>query len=490
MAYDVFISYSSKDKAVADATCALLERRNIRCWIAPRDVEPGRQYGEAIIDAIHHSRVMVLIFSSHANASVHISREVERAVSNGVTIIPLRIEEITPAKSLDFFIGSVHWLDAMTPPLEKHLINLAATIERLLPGIPPAPPVPSRPYAPIPQTQRPQKQGLPSAWIYGGAIALLAIAIASGWLFLRASPSKQAVDKPAVIQPVPPAEATSGQAPKAEPVEIAPPASPAAVRPEAGNARLSAEVPYSPPASVAPAVSATVSRGVSGEAASFLNKGIQDRDQGNDLDLAIGDFNQAIRLQSNFPQAYANRGDAYLFKGDFNRAAQDYDEALRLGGGFAQGFHRRGVIRFLLGQFGPAQEDLKRAIESDQPNADRVYDPIWLYLVQADNGQNARLDLNKYAGRLNPAGWPGPVTKLFLGTVTPESVLRAANDRDAATNARQQCQAFFFVGEYFLFGGNRANAVQFFQKATGTREMHQFAYIAARAELSRLQPPR
>jgi lipoprotein NlpI len=483
MAYDVFISYSSKDKGVADATCALLERRNIRCWIAPRDVEPGRQYGEAIIDAIHHSRVMVLIFSSHANASVHISREVERAVSNGVTIIPLRIEEITPAKSLDFFIGSVHWLDAMTPPLEKHLINLADTIERILPGRPSFPPIPAHAFVPAPP-----KRALPSGWIYGGASALLAIAIVVGWLVLRENPTKQAV-----VQPAPPAEATQGPSsrpPQSQPVETAPQASPPAVAQQGGNARIPADVPYSPPANPAPAVSATVPRGVSSEAASFLNKGIQDRDQGNDLDLAIGDFNQAIRLQSNFPQAYANRGDAYLFKGDLNRAAQDYDEALRPGGGFAQGFHRRGVIRFLLGQFGPAQEDLKRAIESDQPNPDRVYDPIWLYLAQAKNGQNARLDLNKYAGRLNPTGWPGPVTKLFLGTVTPESVLRAANDRDPATNSRQQCQAYFFVGEYVLFGGKRANAVQFFQRATGTREMHQFAYIAARSELSRLQTAR
>ena len=40
MAHDVFISYSSQDKAVADAACARLESRKIRCWIAPRDVPP------------------------------------------------------------------------------------------------------------------------------------------------------------------------------------------------------------------------------------------------------------------------------------------------------------------------------------------------------------------------------------------------------------------------------------------------------------------
>ena len=132
MAHDVFISYASGDKTVADAVCATLESHGIRCWIAPRDVLPGIHYGEAIIDAIHECRIMVLVFSSKANLSGHIPKEIERAVSQGVTVMPLRIEDVAPAKSLDYFIGSVHWLDALTPPLEVHLQRLAANVQTLL----------------------------------------------------------------------------------------------------------------------------------------------------------------------------------------------------------------------------------------------------------------------------------------------------------------------------------------------------------------------
>lgn len=139
MAFDVFISYASKDKIVADAVCAKLESSGIRCWIAPRDIVPGTSYGEAIIEAIHGAKVMVLVFSSNANASGHIPKEVERAVSNGVAILPFRIEDVAPGKSLDYFIGSVHWLDAMTPPMEKHLDDLAATIHKLIPNAPEPP---------------------------------------------------------------------------------------------------------------------------------------------------------------------------------------------------------------------------------------------------------------------------------------------------------------------------------------------------------------
>ncbi len=132
MPFDVFVSHSSKDKLVADAVCARLEAAGIRCWIAPRDIVAGTSYGESIIDAIHSAKVMVLVLSANANASGHIPKEVERAVSNGVAILPFRIEDVPPGKSLDYFIGSVHWLDAMTPPLEKHLDELVETVRKLI----------------------------------------------------------------------------------------------------------------------------------------------------------------------------------------------------------------------------------------------------------------------------------------------------------------------------------------------------------------------
>jgi TPR repeat protein len=136
MAHDVFISHSAKDKATGDAVCAMLEANGVRCWIAPRDVVPGEEWGRSIIQAINGSRVMVLVFSSNANDSLQIRKEVERAVNKGVIIVPLRIEDVIPSESLEYFIGNVHWLDALTEPLETHLRSLAGTIKILLARIP------------------------------------------------------------------------------------------------------------------------------------------------------------------------------------------------------------------------------------------------------------------------------------------------------------------------------------------------------------------
>jgi hypothetical protein len=75
---------------------------------------------------------MVLVFTADANASPQIRREVERAVNRGVAILPVRIEDVVPGRALEYFIGNVHWLDALTPPLEAHLKNLAGTVKMLL----------------------------------------------------------------------------------------------------------------------------------------------------------------------------------------------------------------------------------------------------------------------------------------------------------------------------------------------------------------------
>ena len=148
MAHDVFVSYSSKDKSTADAVCARLEADGVRCWIAPRDILPGAEWGEAIMAAIEGCRVMVLIFSQHANASPQVRREVERAIHRGVHVVPLRIEDLKPTGSMEYFISTPHWLDALTPPIEQHLDKIANSVKAALGAAPTTDDPPAPPPAP------------------------------------------------------------------------------------------------------------------------------------------------------------------------------------------------------------------------------------------------------------------------------------------------------------------------------------------------------
>jgi hypothetical protein len=97
--------------------------------IAPRDVTPGKNYGAAIIDAISECEFFVLILSSRSNDSQQVVGKVERAASTQSVLIPLRVESVQPSKDLQFYVSSAHWLDAVTPPLDQHLMELLRAIE-------------------------------------------------------------------------------------------------------------------------------------------------------------------------------------------------------------------------------------------------------------------------------------------------------------------------------------------------------------------------
>ncbi|MFW9866038.1 MAG: toll/interleukin-1 receptor domain-containing protein [Candidatus Thorarchaeota archaeon] len=128
---DVFICHSSKDKKIANTVCHKLEQNGIKCWIAPRDVSPG-SYAASIVQAIEASKLLVLIFSKNSNVSDHVKNELEIAVSSSITIIPFRIENIEPSTDMKYYIQRMHWLDALTPPIEAHLTGLVAKVSTLL----------------------------------------------------------------------------------------------------------------------------------------------------------------------------------------------------------------------------------------------------------------------------------------------------------------------------------------------------------------------
>lgn len=132
MAQDCFVSYSAEDKAEAEAACSRLESTGIRCWIAPRDVTPGKPYAAEIIEAIGESKVMIFVFSSQSNASPHVLRELEAAVRKHVCVIPFRIEDVHPSPSIEYFISAAHWLDAAPKPTEQHYEILAQAVQKLL----------------------------------------------------------------------------------------------------------------------------------------------------------------------------------------------------------------------------------------------------------------------------------------------------------------------------------------------------------------------
>lgn len=132
MTFSVFISHSSSDKRIADRLVEQLEKANISCWVAPRDIKPGQNYGEAIIKGIYTCPVFVLVFSEKSNRSKHVLKEIERAVNAGCVIIPFRIEEAIPTEAMEYFMSGEQWMDAISRPLDSHITALELTVNRVL----------------------------------------------------------------------------------------------------------------------------------------------------------------------------------------------------------------------------------------------------------------------------------------------------------------------------------------------------------------------
>src|ERR1700733_13572554 len=121
----VFISYASQDAAVAERLCATLEAAGFPCWIAPRDVQAGAPYADAIVRAINEAKAVVLVLSASAIGSDHVAREVERAASKHKPVIAFRIDTAALNPGLEYFLSNSQWIDVPAMGMPAALAKLA-----------------------------------------------------------------------------------------------------------------------------------------------------------------------------------------------------------------------------------------------------------------------------------------------------------------------------------------------------------------------------
>lgn len=187
MSNHVFVSHSHEDAPAADLVVKALEERGVVCWVAPRDVPAGGSYAESILNAIESASCFVLIYSQSSNVSAHVMREVERALKFGVNIVPVRFDDSTPSKSLDYLLATVHWL-AIAPDARERSIATAA--EQILAAV--AKFQSTRPAGQAEKVSPPPTVAAPASrppkrhlfWIGAGA-ALILVAGLIGFLLLR-----------------------------------------------------------------------------------------------------------------------------------------------------------------------------------------------------------------------------------------------------------------------------------------------------------------
>jgi len=207
------------------------------------------------------------------------------------------------------------------------------------------------------------------------------------------------------------------------------------------------------------------------------------RDQDN-LQRAIADFTEAIRLNPKYHAAYGWRGILLVDTGDYDGAVANYTDAIKVFPDDDWLFGCRGYAHFHRGDFPASADDLRRGIQLhpiSRHNEDRA--PM-LYLALARIGQDGAADLQAQVDRWKEFNIKSPpIFDLFLGRSSPEAVL------EAAKTLRTQCETDFYVGEWHLIRNNRDEARRRLQLAT-TKMCGGFhpTYPGAVAELKRMVP--
>jgi Tfp pilus assembly protein PilF len=215
---------------------------------------------------------------------------------------------------------------------------------------------------------------------------------------------------------------------------------------------------------------------------SYNSRGNAWRGKG-EIDNAITDYNEAIRLDPNFAFPYNGRAAAFDDKGEFDRAIADYDEVIRLDPTRAAPYNNRAQAWLGKGDFDRALADANEALRRDPKNA-AIYSTrgeIWrmrgdLDRSLADLDQAIRLDSNS----------PLPLLKRGDTYRYKGELARARADYDHALQVSPDyIPAFVARGLTFEKQGDLARARAEYEKALSSRDQFRGDVAASALETAR-----
>jgi len=129
----IFVSYTTADKTVADKLVEFLEGNGISCFIAPRDIDPGKPYASNIMKAIDDCRLILLVASEAINKSEHVLNEVDVIVDRKKDILPVFIEEFEMASDYRYYLGRKQRIMAHVEDIEAYFDKILDAVEGFIP---------------------------------------------------------------------------------------------------------------------------------------------------------------------------------------------------------------------------------------------------------------------------------------------------------------------------------------------------------------------
>ena len=234
MAVDVFISFSSADRELAERIYDRLQKFGMAPWMSSRDIQPGMDYQGSIVDAIQHAKVVLLVFSSETNHSAEVVKELSLASTK--LVIPARIEDVAPEGAFRYQISNRQFYD-LFEDFDRRLDDLCRHVKATISGEGAVVGPSTSATASRPKVRRARSTRSTLPWAIAGVFALVAAGAVAWLTYGTSTPTPQqaapiaaeggsgSVDTPSAVGAVP-AGNTVPTTGTEIPVDVAPAAPP------------------------------------------------------------------------------------------------------------------------------------------------------------------------------------------------------------------------------------------------------------------------
>jgi hypothetical protein len=175
----VFLSHSSTDAKIVERLRAALEKEGEPCWIAGRDIGPGRDWIKEIQAALDACDAVILIWTPAAEESDYVERELALAQDRKKLVVPIQFPSTTRSSRIGFRVANLQRISTDYKHYPKVVPKIVETLRRLRsPSLP-------QPDAPPPASSRSCTRKCMIIWATIGFVLLVGLGI---WLKSRAGP--------------------------------------------------------------------------------------------------------------------------------------------------------------------------------------------------------------------------------------------------------------------------------------------------------------
>lgn len=219
-----------------------------------------------------------------------------------------------------------------------------------------------------------------------------------------------------------------------------------------------------------------------GRAASYAKLGRIDK-EGEDLD-------QVLKIDHTYAPAYFNRAVLQTRSGNYRKALTDLEKTLNYQKNLsASVYFLRGWVNFLQGHYLQAEQAFEKSLQTESKESVGEEALLWSYLVRNRLGKRGRSILSEALKNGDGDEWVLTLASFLMGAHSRERLLVDISNNQSLTAFEKQarrCAVYFWQGEVHLENSQKAEAVKNLKFAVETKAYTTGEYIAAQAELRRM----